>query len=414
MTPRRPFWVVATLSGLVLIGGLITGKAIFFQFLYFFLLLALVALIWASTSLSKINFHRVARTLRQQAGSVFSETFKLENESQWTRLWVEVEDKSGFCDEKKAVRVFTSIEGWQEKDYSNENLLGVRGEYALGPTQLNSGDPFGLFRKRKIIQAQQSLLVLPYFLPLKRFPNPRGDLSGGRAQRHSTQEITPYAAGVRDYQPGDSLSRIHWRSTARRNRLIVKEFEQDPEANVWVFLDGCATKNEKRVAAINTRNGNGKGLFHLPEDTFEYSVSIAASLVDYYIRAERAVGFVCAGQNLVIYLPERGERQYEKIFQTLAFIQPLGDLPITALVQSQLGNLGKGNTAVIVTAEKESSKDIAVQMLKRRGANPILMSIIFDSTSQEDMLQILEDQGLIVKFLVGESIETGFRNMADF
>lgn len=413
MIPRRSFWVIAILASLLLIGGLITGKAIFFQFLYFFLLLIIVALIWASSSLSKISFNRVARTLRQQAGSIFSETFKLENDSQWTRLWVEVEDKSSFCDEKKAIRVFTSIEGWQEKDYTLENLLSVRGEYALGPTQLNSGDPFGLFRKKKVIPTQQSLLVLPYFLPLKRFPNPRGDLSGGRAQRHSTQEITPYAAGVRDYQPGDSLSRIHWRSTARRDRLIVKEFEQDPEANVWIFLDGCASTNEKRDG--DPHSANGKGLFHLPENTFEYSVSIAASLVDYYIRAERAVGFVCAGQNLVIFLPERGERQYEKIFQTLAFIQPLGDLPITALVQSQLGNLGKGNTAILITADKNNSKDVAKQMLKRRGANPILMSVVFDQAIPDAGQPFLrEEQGLVVQFLVGEPIESGFKNIADY
>jgi hypothetical protein len=55
-----------------------------------------------------------------------------------------------------------------------------------------------------------------------------GLLSGGEALRRRTHYVTTNASGVRDYAPGDSFSRIHWRSTARRNRLIVKEFELDP------------------------------------------------------------------------------------------------------------------------------------------------------------------------------------------
>jgi uncharacterized protein (DUF58 family) len=42
---------------------------------------------------------------------------------------------------------------------------------------------------------------------------------------------------VRDYEPGDSFSRIHWRSTARRDRLVVKEFELDPLADIWIVPD---------------------------------------------------------------------------------------------------------------------------------------------------------------------------------
>jgi uncharacterized protein (DUF58 family) len=60
------------------------------------------------------------------------------------------------------------------------------------------------------------------------FPLPSGLLSGGEALRRRTHQITPNAAGVRDYAPGDPLNRIHWISTARRRRLMVKEFELDP------------------------------------------------------------------------------------------------------------------------------------------------------------------------------------------
>ena len=53
-------------------------------------------------------------------------------------------------------------------------------------------------------------------------------------------EVTPQAAGVRDYAPGDALRRIHWPTSARRDRLMTKEFDQDPQADVWIFLDAYA------------------------------------------------------------------------------------------------------------------------------------------------------------------------------
>jgi uncharacterized protein (DUF58 family) len=49
--------------------------------------------------------------------------------------------------------------------------------------------------------------------------------------------VTTNVAGVREYAPGDSFNRIHWPSTARAGRLIVKEFELDPTADIWLFLD---------------------------------------------------------------------------------------------------------------------------------------------------------------------------------
>ncbi len=63
------------------------------------------------------------------------------------------------------------------------------------------------------------------------------DLSGGEARHRRTYQLTSNVAGVRDYVHGDSLNRIHWPSSARAGRLIAKEFELDPTADIWLYLD---------------------------------------------------------------------------------------------------------------------------------------------------------------------------------
>ena len=60
---------------------------------------------------------------------------------------------------------------------------------------------------------------------------------GGNSLRKPSLETTPHAAGIREYYPGDPLNRIHWLSSLKRNQIMVKEFDQDPQASVWKYLD---------------------------------------------------------------------------------------------------------------------------------------------------------------------------------
>src|SRR5260370_9634985 len=112
-----------------------------------------------------------------------------------------------------------------------------RGRFQLGPVTATSGDPFGLFRRRIMLTVPKELLVLPRVLPISSFVLFTGGLPGrGRSSRRALQTTTN-ATTIRDYMAGDALSRIHWRSSAHYNKLMVKEFDLDPAVAAWVFLD---------------------------------------------------------------------------------------------------------------------------------------------------------------------------------
>ena len=64
---------------------------------------------------------------------------------------------------------------------------------------------------------------------------------GGSARRYLVSRVAGYDLhGVRDYQPGESLRQVHWKTTARRRRLMVKEFEDTPSDEAVVLLDTSA------------------------------------------------------------------------------------------------------------------------------------------------------------------------------
>jgi uncharacterized protein (DUF58 family) len=140
--------------------------------------------------------------------------------------------------------------------------------------------------------------------------------------------VTPNAAGVRDYAPGDSLNRIHWRSTARRGRLISKEFELDPMADTWLMLDGQRGMHHSLDGPEEPLAG-GPGLksVRLPPETEEYTIAAAASVALYVLSRNRATGLVGYGAARLVVQPELAAQLF-RILEALA-ASLSGDVDIT-------------------------------------------------------------------------------------
>jgi uncharacterized protein (DUF58 family) len=269
------------------------------------------------------------------------------------------------------------IQGKQSRSYLARTRLLQRGVYPLGPTILSSGDLFGLFPRKISIPAEDTLLVYPMMVEIKNFPNPPGLLPGGEALRRRTHQITPNAAGIREYEPGDPLNRIHWLSSARRGRMMVKEFELDPLADVWIFLDA-----ERAIQCSNPQAevpSFAKDIWHrytkitLQPSTEEYGVSIAASLARDYLKRGRAVGLVGAGQQLVLISPDRGGRQLGKILESLALLRAMGRIPLRGLVETQVKHMVRGSTVVLITPTVRSEAALLADYLLQRGLKPVVI-----------------------------------------
>jgi uncharacterized protein (DUF58 family) len=248
---------------------------------------------------------------------------------------------------------------------------------------LASGDLFGLFHVSQRLPASDSLLVYPMMVDIHAFPNPVGWLSGGEALRRRTQQITANAAGVREYAPGDPLNRIHWLSSARRNRLIVKEFELDPLSEVWIFID--AYKQVQFALPSEALQLDERELWRpsvkipLPPSTEEYAVSAAASLARYYIQHERMIGLVSAGRSTMVIPAEKGGRQLGKILEALALLKADGRLPLQGMVEAQARNLPRGSTVILITPGFGDGVTLSVELLSRTGMRPI--TVLLDAES---------------------------------
>jgi uncharacterized protein (DUF58 family) len=385
--------VILALLVLSLLAGLATGNALYYRLSVLWTLLYVGSWLWSITALQGIKFIRYARTLKAQVGQIFEERFEIHNPAFWPRIWLEVQDNSTLPGNDGS-RVLTVIPGRQGRSYLARTRLVQRGVFPLGPTILSSGDLFGLFPVTITLPPRDSLLVYPMMVDVRGFPNPPGLLPGGESLRQRTHQITPNAAGVREYEPGDPINRIHWVSTARRNRLMVKEFELDPLADVWIFLD--AARNVQAALPDQPPEKAAKDLWQraakiaLPPSTEEYAVSIAASLARDYLRRGRAVGLAASGQHLALLPPDRGGRQLGKILEALALLKAEGSLPLKALIEIQVKHMVRGSTVVLITPALENDIALITDYLLRRGQRPVVVLLDAKSFGGRGEIQLVQ------------------------
>ena len=369
---RRGWVIVLALLIVALIQAQATGRALWFNLVYLFTAVLVVSYFWAWANVNRLQIVRQTRSQRSQVGEVAEERFLVHNRSILPKLWVEVRDHSNLPDHH-ASWVVSSLGAKRSRGWAVRTVCRQRGRFTLGPLTLTSSDPFGLFENRKRIAATSSIVVYPLAVDLPHFYLPSGELPGGGAMRRRTHYVTTNVSGVRDYFPGDSFNRIHWPSTARTGRLIVKEFELDPTADVWLFLDmqGAVQADRlwKEEAEGTPRLWHGRPV--LAPSTEEYAVSLAASLAKHFLTRSRAVGLIAYGQSREALPADRGERQLTKIMETLAVIRAVGTVPLAQIIAAEGKSLGRNTSVVVITPCDELKWVDSLRDLRRRGIRGI-------------------------------------------
>jgi uncharacterized protein (DUF58 family) len=346
---NRALTAVSIIFVVSLVCAFATGFWLLFRLAYLAAAAVPVAYVWARLNLRGLEVSVEQMTDRLTEGQYAEERVSVRSRSLLSKLWLEVEDPSDMPGQPPRRVVFLGPRGY--RSWKTSTLCPRRGVYTLGPLTVTSGDPFGLFRFSRTFGGRRRLLVYPQAVELPGFYVPPAVLPGEGRFRRRTHYVTPNAAGVRQYQYGDSLSRIHWPTTVRTNELMVKLFELDPSSDIWVVLD-----LQWRVQA-----GSGD------DGTEEYGVKIAASIARYFLTANRTVGYMAAGAHVDVEEPERGVQQDTRILEALALARATGDVPLANLLDVEGRRFGRHTTVVVVTPSTDESWVLSLQSLAQRG-----------------------------------------------
>lgn len=265
-------------------------------------------------------------------GDRLEETLEIRNDSGLPALWVEVVDSSNVPGYRAAV--VRSVGAGQVDRWRETAVCRQRGSFHLGPWFIRSSDPFGIFQLVRHYPQTTDIIIHPPVHGNLPVSLPVGRTSGHARRQERNWQATINTASVREYQRQDPLNWIHWRTTARKGALFVKQFDQDSAGDVWLVLD------------LQTAVQLGSGL----QGTEEQAVLLAASLSAQAIGQNRAVGVAGYGRSPQIVPPGRGQGQAWKNLRALALVQADGEADFSAALADLRHIAQRGSTAVLITA----------------------------------------------------------------
>jgi len=225
----------------------------------------------------------------------------IRNTGRWPIAWVLVEDvlppeiqvfKPARLEvEGKRVEVFRlASEATHELRYRLR--CRRRGYYQIGPMLMETGDMFGLFRRFKIASEPNFLTVLPKPVTLEDYDVASRRPIGEIHLQHRAFEDPTRIAGVRRYERGDPMNRVHWRATARTGELHSKIYEPSAMAGATIVLDFCRASHDPR---------------HEPYRS-EIAVTAAVSVAHTIYSMGQQIGLISNGRDAADRIREEGWR----------------------------------------------------------------------------------------------------------
>jgi uncharacterized protein (DUF58 family) len=289
-----------------------------------------------------------------------------------------------------------------------------RGYYQIGPLIAETGDLFGLNRRYRVLQEPDYLLVTPRVIELEGY-----DLSSRRpigeiVMTHRLFEDPTRIAGIRAYQNGDSLSRIHWRATARTGQLQSKVYEPSSVAGATLLLDFHEASFERRDEPLRS----------------ELAVSCAASIANAVHQMGQQVGLASNGRDAadrirvegwqgdrrtrkearqsasmlaesdrlqpVIVPTRRNDHQFIDVQQALARLEQTDGLAFSDFVVQVQQRLPRDATIIAILSRVDLAVGVALGQLRRLG---FAVTAVINSADEERFCRLSAP-------LVAEGIET--------
>jgi len=271
--------------------------------LLYLLLGWLLSMIMASGVLSDLALKKLS-IRRRPPGRIFAgRPFLMEisvtnDKRRLASFSVEVEDLvGGRALDKKCY--FLKIPAAKSQKTSYRHTFARRGLYTYGGFRVATRFPFALFTKRRHVHSAGEVLVLPAVFDLPP-PAPKARQLGDTMVRKLGRSGEFF--GLREYREGDDRRSIHWRSSARSGRLLVREFEEEAEKRATLIIDN---------ALPDDADGDA-------EDALERAISLTASLAMSYLTRGYAVRLIARGKSIPY---AAGEGQLTRILRALALLE---------------------------------------------------------------------------------------------
>lgn len=385
-------WLLGAI--LMLLAALILQSGLLAYAMYVLLAVMLLSRFLARNWLAQVTAKRRCDTSTAEIGDEVHVEITIRNEGTLPVPWVLLEDlipRQSIEQKPPRLKVhgkrlqIRMLPTGKEVMLSYDLECRMRGYYQIGPLLMESGDVFGLHRRYRVEAEPHFLTVYPRVVPLLGYDlasrRPIGDVQ----LVHRLFEDPTRIAGVRPYEAGDPLNRVHWRATARTGSLHCKIYEPSTLAGATLVLDFHKASYHRRgephrselavTTAVSLANavyelGQQVGLISNGRDAAD-RIRLEGWDQDYRTRTAARKTVVMHEENKrlepLVVETRRGIEQFQRIRETLARIELTDGLTGAELLIESANRIPRDATVVAILAEVSLETAIALASLKRQG-----------------------------------------------
>ena len=376
MTPEG--WYYLALIGALLIGAML--REINLLLLLSALLAGPLFLCWRLV-LTTLRGLKIRRRMPRGvcAGDLLIVNLEVTNERPKTTSWALVAEEqivrlngSRETPVKPAV-FFSHIQAGQTRRREYRGRLPQRGRYRVGPLKISTRFPFGLFRGVVTVDQVETLTVYPKLgrLTAAWRSRHRESHDGTQRRRQGQARMSGDFYGVREWKSGDSRRWIHWRSSARHDTLVVRQFEQQRHRDVAVLLD---LWEPDRPTTAHREN-------------VELAISFAATVISDACRRGGSNLLVAIGaETIELAGGAASPPVMEDIMAQLALAESTPAASLAKLVDAVIPKTNSDAEIVVITPRELTEEDAAVAaLLERRNERAPARRVLTVSTATDKL-----------------------------
>ena len=385
-------WYLGALGLLLL--GLILQLELLVYAMYALLGVMIVSRYFARNWVENLSARRECNKVSAEIGDTVAVVVSLQNTGKLPITWVLLEDslpRAALTQIPPRIKVknkryaITQLPPGGVHTLNYQVTFLMRGYYQIGPLLAETGDLFGLHRRYRVLTEPSYVLVYPKVIPLEGYDLASRRPIGEVRMTHRLFEDPTRISGVREYQNGDPLNRIHWRATARTGSLHSKTYEPSTIAGITLLLDfhtdtypsrGEPYRSELAVTAVATlansvyQMGQQIGFFTNGRDAAD-RIRQEGYRHDFRTRIEAQNTLAAANESDRLRPVEvrnsRGAEQLRRILETLARVELTDGLTFSQMVLEISGHLPRDATVAAILSDVSPETAITLGSLKRGG-----------------------------------------------
>ena len=344
--------------GITLVLALGAGLPVYYRIFFFTFLLLGITFVWNRVNLFGVSITGRRDLTKIKVGRNIESEIVVENYSPFPKFNLQVRDLIELpghnCGEMVNLMPFS------KRIVNLEIPVRRRGVYQIGQPSVSSGDPLGVFQIYKKNTSREKVLVFPYTVDVHPFLLSSGDMNAEGSNLVGINSSVSSVSTIREYQAGESAKHIHWPTTARKDGLMIKQFDSDSEDVTWVLLD------------IDTKFLVGDNI----DNTEEYSVMIAASLVKTYSNNNKGLGLIAGGHVKYLIRPEEENRDPDNMLFALTEVSGSDNFSLIDLFNYFKSEVSLSNVSLIIITSSTNSEWVeSISSSKVQGCSPVVIFV---------------------------------------